>query len=162
MSVIDELLENNKAYAATFGGPLPLPPSRKLAVVACMDSRIDVFGVLGLRVGEAHVIRNAGGVVTDSEIRSLAISQWMMGTREVVLVHHTECGMLTFTDEEFKERLHAEVGVKPTWEGESFNVLDADLRRSIARIRDSPFVPHTEDVRGFVLDVTTGRLREVV
>ena len=113
MSVIDELLENNKAYAATFGGPLPLPPSRKLAVVACMDSRIDVFGVLGLRVGEAHVIRNAGGVVTDSEIRSLAISQWMMGTREVVLVHHTECGMLTFTDEEFKERLHAEVGVKP-------------------------------------------------
>jgi carbonic anhydrase len=162
MSVTDELLANNAAYAASFDkGDLPLPPAKKLAIVACMDSRLDVFGALGLEVGDAHVIRNAGGVVTDDEIRSLAISQRLLGTEEIVLVHHTDCGMLTFSDEEFKRSIQDEVGIKPEWATESFTDLDEDVRQSIARIEASPFVPHTESVRGFVYDVTTGALREV-
>jgi carbonic anhydrase len=162
MSVTDQLLEHNEKYAAGFSGPLPLPPSKKIAVLACMDARLNVYGALGLAEGEAHVIRNAGGVVTDDEIRSLAISQRLLGTREVVLIHHTDCGMLTFTDDQFADQLEADTGQRPTWAAESFTDLDDDVRRSLARIRDSAFVPHTDQVRGFVLDVATGRLREVV
>jgi carbonic anhydrase len=162
MSVIDQLLANNDAYVATFrDGHLPRPPAKRLAIIACMDSRLDVFAALGLGNGEAHVIRNAGGVVTEDEIRSLAISQRLMGTREVVLIHHTDCGMLTFDDDEFKRALHAETGVEPTWASESFHDLDDDVRQSIARVTSSPFIPYTDSVRGFVFDVTTGRLREV-
>jgi len=161
MSVTDQLLENNEKYAAGFNGPLPLPPAKHVAVLACMDARINVYGVLGLEEGEAHVIRNAGGVVTDDEIRSLAISQRLLGTREVVLIHHTDCGMLTFTDEEFNAALQEDTGLRPTWSAEAFDDLDADVRKSIRRIKDSPFVPHTDSVRGFVFDVASGRLREV-
>ncbi|MFY9330222.1 MAG: carbonic anhydrase [Candidatus Nanopelagicales bacterium] len=161
MSVTDELLANNIAYAETFSGPLPLPPSRRLAVVACMDARMNVYGLLGLGEGEAHVIRNAGGVITSDEIRSLAISQRLLGTQEIILIHHTECGMLTFSDDEFKETIRAEVGVKPEWAAESFSDLDDDVRQSLHRIKNSPFIPHTDQVRGFVFDVATGLLREV-
>ena len=161
MSVTDQLLENNEKYAAGFDGPLPLPPAKHVAVLACMDARINVYGVLGLEEGEAHVIRNAGGVVTDDEIRSLAISQRLLGTREVVLIHHTDCGMLTFTDEEFNAALQEDTGLRPAWSAEAFDDLDADVRKSIRRIKDSPFVPHTDSVRGFVFDVASGRLREV-
>jgi carbonic anhydrase len=162
MSVTDEYLENNRRYAATFTGPLPLPPSRHVAVVACMDARLDVYALLGLGAGEAHVIRNAGGVVTDDEIRSLAISQRLLGTREIVLIHHTDCGMLTFTDDAFKQSIQDETGIKPPWSAESFTDLATDVRQSIARIKASPFVPHTDAVRGFVFDVATGLLDEVV
>jgi carbonic anhydrase len=162
MSVIDELLDHNVVYAASYqDGHLPRPPSKRLAIIACMDSRLDVFAALGLGNGEAHVIRNAGGVVTEDEIRSLAISQRLMGTREVILIHHTDCGMLTFDDDDFKRALHAETGVEPTWASESFRDLDEDVRQSIERVTSSPFIPHTDCVRGFVFDVTTGRLREV-
>ena len=161
MSVTDQLLENNEKYAAGFDGPLPLPPAKHVAVLACMDARINVYGVLGLEEGEAHVIRNAGGVVTDDEIRSLAISQRLLGTREVVLIHHTDCGMLTFTDEEFNAALLEDTGLRPAWSAEAFDDLDADVRKSIRRIKDSPFVPFTDSVRGFVFDVASGRLREV-
>jgi carbonic anhydrase len=161
MSVTDQLLENNERYAASFSGPLPLPPSKHIAVLACMDARINVYGLLGLEEGEAHVIRNAGGVVTDDEIRSLAISQRLLGTREIVLIHHTDCGMLTFTDEEFADQLEADTDQRPPWAAESFTDLDEDVRKSIGRIRSSPFIPHTDQVRGFVFDVATGRLREV-
>jgi carbonic anhydrase len=161
MSVTDQLLENNEKYAAGFDGPLPLPPAKHVAVLACMDARINVYGVLGLEEGEAHVIRNAGGVVTDDEIRSLAISQRLLGTREVVLIHHTDCGMLTFTDEEFNAALQEDTGLRPAWSAEAFDDLDADVRKSIKRIKDSAFVPHTDSVRGFVFDVASGRLREV-
>ncbi len=163
MSNTDDLLANNERFAAAFDmGDLPLPPSRKLAVVACMDSRLNVFATLGLKDGEAHIIRNAGGVVTDDEIRSLAISQRMLGTEEIILIHHTDCGMLTFTDDEFRTALERETGIKPAWAAEAFTDLDADVRQSMARIRASPFIPHTDSVRGFVYDVDTGRLREVV
>jgi len=162
MSVTDEYLENNRRYAATFTGPLPLPPSKHVAVVACMDARLDVHALLGLGAGEAHVIRNAGGVVTDDEIRSLAISQRLLGTREIVLIHHTDCGMLTFTDDAFKQTIQDETGIKPPWSAESFTDLAVDVRQSIARIKASPFVPHTDAVRGFVFDVATGLLDEVV
>jgi carbonic anhydrase len=162
MSVTDELLANNAAYAATFTGPLPLPPAKHVAVLACMDARLNVYGILGLAEGEAHVIRNAGGVVTDDEIRSLAISQRLLGTREVILIHHTDCGMLTFTDDEFKAAIQAETGIKPPWAAEAFPDLDADVRQSVARIQASPFVPHTDQIRGFVFDVATGKLNEVV
>ena len=162
MSVTDEYLENNRRYAQTFPGPLPLPPSRQVAVVACMDARLDVYRILGLNEGEAHVIRNAGGVVTDDEIRSLAISQRLLGTREIVLIHHTDCGMLTFTDDAFKKSIQDETGIKPAWSAEAFGDLDEDVRQSIARITASPFVPHTDQVRGFVFDVATGKLNEVV
>jgi carbonic anhydrase len=162
MSVTDELLRNNREYATTFEGPLPLPPSRHVAVVACMDARLDVHGLLGLGLGEAHVIRNAGGVVTDDEIRSLAISQRLLGTREIILIHHTDCGMLTFTDDGFKQSIQDETGIKPEWAAESFSDLDVDVRQSIARIAASPFVPHKDSVRGFVFDVATGLLDEVL
>ncbi|HAS08469.1 MAG: carbonate dehydratase [actinobacterium acAMD-2] len=161
MSVTDEYLKNNEAYAANFSGPLPLPPSRNIAVVACMDARLDVYGILGLGQGESHVIRNAGGVVTDDEIRSLAISQRLLGTKEIILIHHTDCGMLTFTDDEFKAGIQAETGIKPEWAAEAFPDLDDDVRQSIKRIKNSPFIPHTDAVRGFVFDVATGKLNEV-
>src|ERR671910_337140 len=163
MSVTDELLRNNEAYAASFDkGDLPLPPARKLAVVACMDARLDVHAILGLGVGDAHVIRNAGGVVTEDEIRSLAISQRLLGTEEIVLIHHTDCGMLTFSDDEFKRQIQQETGIKPEWAAESFKDLDEDVRQSIARIKASPFIPRKESIRGFVYDVATGKLNEVV
>jgi carbonic anhydrase len=161
MSVTDELLENNKAYAASFGGELPLPPAKRIAVVACMDARLDVYRILGLQEGEAHVIRNAGGVVTDDEIRSLTISQRLLGTEEIVLIHHTDCGMLTFTDDGFKAQIQQDTGIKPEWAAEAFDDLDADVRQSIARIEASPFVPVKDSIRGFVFDVATGALREV-
>src|ERR1700677_3500854 len=162
MSATDGYLQNNAAYAEQFTGPLPLPPSRHLAVVACMDARLNVYAILGLREGEAHVIRNAGGVVTDDEIRSLAISQRLLGTTEIILIHHTDCGMLTFTDDEFKAAIQADTGIKPAWSAEAFGDLDEDVRQSIARIKGSPFIPHTGAVRGFVFDVATGKLNEVV
>ncbi|OLR91521.1 beta-class carbonic anhydrase [Actinokineospora bangkokensis] len=161
MSVTDELLANNASYAENFTGPLPLPPAKGVAVVACMDARINVYGVLGLQEGEAHVIRNAGGVVTDDEIRSLAISQRLLGTREVILIHHTDCGMLTFTDQDFRDGIQQDTGIRPAWSAEAFPDLDADVRQSIARIKASPFIPHTDQVRGFVFDVATGKLTEV-
>ncbi|MEU8417743.1 carbonic anhydrase [Amycolatopsis japonica] len=162
MSVTDELLANNAGYAARFSGPLPLPPAKHVAVLACMDARINVYGVLGLQEGEAHVIRNAGGVVTEDEIRSLAISQRLLGTEEIILIHHTDCGMLTFTDDDFKKSIQEEVGVKPAWAAESFGDVDADVRQSIARIKNSPFIPRKDSLRGFVFDVATGKLNEVV
>jgi carbonic anhydrase len=161
MSVTDEYLANNARYAETFSGPLPMPPSRNIAVIACMDARLNVYGILGLNEGEAHVIRNAGGVVTDDEIRSLAISQRLLGTREIILIHHTDCGMLTFTDDAFKRSIQDETGIKPGWSAESFTDLDEDVRQSMARIQASPFVPHRDAVRGFVFDVATGKLSEV-
>jgi carbonic anhydrase len=161
MSVTDELLENNARYAESFEGPLPLPPAKHLAVVACMDARLNVYDILGLDEGESHVIRNAGGVVTDDEIRSLAISQRLLGTEEIILIHHTDCGMLTFTDDEFKKSIQDETGIKPEWAAESFPDLDEDVRQSINRIKASPFIPKTDSVRGFVFDVATGKLNEV-
>jgi carbonic anhydrase len=161
MSKTDEFLENNRHYAESFGGQLPLPPSAGVAVVACMDARLNVYGILGLDEGQAHVIRNAGGVITDDEIRSLAISQRLLGTREIILIHHTDCGMLTFTDDGFKADIEAETGIKPGWAAEAFGDLDADVRQSIRRIKASPFVPHTDEIRGFVFDVATGLLNEV-
>ena len=162
MSVTDQLLENNEKYAAGFTGPLPLPPAKGVAVLACMDARLDVHDLLGLEAGDAHVIRNAGGVVTDDEIRSLAISQRLLGTREVILIHHTDCGMLTFTDDEFAAGIAEETGVEPAWEARSFTDLDEDVRDNVERIQFDPNIPHTDAVRGFVFDVATGRLREVV
>jgi carbonic anhydrase len=162
MSNTDDLLANNQAYVAAFDkGDLPLPPAKKVAVVACMDARLNVFGALGLSEGDAHVIRNAGGVVTDDEIRSLAISQRLLGTEEIILIHHTDCGMLTFSDDEFKKQIEEEVGVKPEWAAESFSDLETDVRQSIARIKSSPFIPKKDSVRGFVYDVKTGQLNEV-
>jgi carbonic anhydrase len=161
MSKTDEYLENNRRYAETFSGPLPLPPSAGVAVVACMDARLNVYDVLGLSAGEAHVIRNAGGAITDDEIRSLAISQRLLGTTEIILIHHTECGMLTFTDDAFKSSIEKETGIRPPWAAEAFADLDEDVRQSIARIKASPFIPHTDSVRGFVFDIATGKLREV-
>jgi carbonic anhydrase len=163
MSVTDELIANNAAYVDAFDkGDLPLPPGRRIAVVACMDARLNVYGALGLSEGDAHVIRNAGGVVTDDEIRSLAISQRLLGTEEIILIHHTDCGMLTFTDDAFKQSIQDETGIKPEWAAESFSDLDADVRQSIARIQASPFIPRKESVRGFIYEVESGRLREVV
>ncbi len=162
MSATDDLLRNNETYAASFDkGDLATPPSRKVAVIACMDARLDVHAILGLDIGEAHVIRNAGGVVTDDAIRSLAISQRLLGTEEIILLHHTECGMLTFSDDVFRRQIQADTGIKPPWSPESFTDLDADVRSSIGRIRTSPFLPHKDSVRGFVYDVKSGRLREV-
>jgi len=161
MTVTDDYLANNAKYAETFTGPLPLPPSKHVAVVACMDARLDVYRLLGLADGEAHVIRNAGGVVTDDEIRSLAISQRLLGTREIVLVHHTDCGMLTFTVEDLLGAIEQDTGVRPAWACETFTDLEDDVRKQVARIADSPFVPDTSSLRGFVFDVATGRLSEV-
>ena len=162
MSATDEFLQNNAAYAAQFSGPLPLPPGKGVAVVACMDARLNVYAILGLNDGEAHVIRNAGGVVTDDEIRSLAISQRLLGTTEIILIHHTDCGMLTFTDDAFKRSIQDETGIKPEWAAEAFTDLGEDVRQSIARIKASPFIPHKDSVRGFVFDVATGKLNEVI
>ncbi|NHE63081.1 carbonic anhydrase [Rhodococcus sp. D-46] len=162
MTVTDEYLQNNAAYAEQFTGPLPLPPSKHVAVLACMDARIDVYRVLGIKEGESHVIRNAGGVVTDDEIRSLAISQRLLGTTEIILIHHTDCGMLTFTDDDFKRSIQDEIGIKPDWAAESFPDIDEDVRQSLKRIENSPFVTATTSLRGFVFDVATGKLNEVL
>lgn len=161
MSVTDTYLVNNAEYAKTFAGPLPLPPSKQVAVLACMDARMNVYGILGLAEGEAHVIRNAGGVVTDDEIRSLAISQRLLGTREIILIHHTDCGMLTFTDDDFKAAIQTETGIKPQWAAEAFGDVEEDVRQSLRRIESSPFVVLHTSLRGFVFDVATGRLNEV-
>ena len=162
MSTTDEYLGNNAAYADQFNGPLPLPPSKGTAVIACMDARLNVYAILGLNEGESHVIRNAGGVVTDDEIRSLAISQRLLGTTEIILIHHTDCGMLIFTDDAFKRSIQDETGIKPAWSAESFTDLEEDVRQSIARIKASPFVPRKDAIRGFIFDVATGRLNEVL
>ncbi|HTU94575.1 MAG TPA: carbonic anhydrase [Solirubrobacteraceae bacterium] len=162
MSSTDDLLANNESYVAAFDkANLPLPPAKKVAVVACMDARLNVYGMLGLAEGDAHVIRNAGGVVTDDEIRSLAISQRLLGTEEIILIHHTDCGMLTFTDDGFKADIEKDTGIRPTWAAEAFPDLDGDVRQSIARVKASPFIPNKNSVRGFVYEVETGRLREV-
>jgi carbonic anhydrase len=162
VGVIDELVANAEGWAADFEAPLKTPrPARRVAVVACMDARLDLFGILGLEPGDAHLIRNAGGVATDDVIRSLTISQRKLGTREVILVHHTDCGMLTFTEDELRNELLDETGVKPSWAAEAFKDLDSDVRSSIKRIKTSPFVPHRDHVRGFVYDVESGVLREV-
>jgi carbonic anhydrase len=162
VSFTDELLANNEAYAADFDkADLPLPPAKKLAVVACMDARLNPYGLLGLQEGDAHVIRNAGGVITDDEIRSLAISQRLLGTEEILLIHHTDCGMLTFSDDDFRRSIQEDTGIKPEWAAEAFPDLEEDVRQSIARIEASPFIPRKDSVRGFVYEVETGRLREV-
>jgi len=162
MSSTDEFLGNNARYARRFGGPRSFFPPKGVAVVACMDARLDVYAILGLRAGEAHVIRNAGGVVTDDEIRSLAISQRLLGTREIILIHHTDCGMMKITDDAFRRALQDDTGMKPTWAVEAFDDLEEDVRQSKARIAGSPFVPHKDAIRGFVFDVATGQLNEVV
>ncbi|MFE4856787.1 beta-class carbonic anhydrase [Streptomyces sp. NPDC056670] len=162
MSVTDELLANNALYAKSFVGPLPLPPAQHLAVLACMDARLNVYALLGLREGEAHVIRNAGGVVTQDEIRSLAISQRLLGTTEIILIHHTDCGMLTFTDDGFKDEVQQQTGIRPPWAAEAFTDLATDVRQSVARIKADPFILHKDAIRGFVFDVADGRLNEVV
>jgi carbonic anhydrase len=161
MTVTNEYLVNNIEFAKSFKGPLPMPPSRQIAVVACMDARLNVYQILGIKDGEAHVIRNAGGVVTDDEIRSLAVSQRLLGTIEIILIHHTDCGMLTFTDDVFKEQILEETGIKPEWSPESFDDLEVDVRQSMNRIKHSPFIPLRDKVRGFVFDVATGLLEEV-
>jgi carbonic anhydrase len=158
----DELVHNSQAYAASFDkGDLPLPPGKKVAVLACMDARLNPFGVLGLTEGDAHVIRNAGGVVSDDAIRSLSISQNLLGTEEIILIHHTDCGMLTFTEEELAGKLEEETGQRPDWHSHAFDDLETDVRTGIERIKASPFVPRTDSVRGFVYEVETGSLREV-
>ena len=162
MSVTDELLENAARYAEAFDrGDLPLPPAKRVAVLACMDARLNPHALLGLSEGDAHVIRNAGGVVTDDEIRSLSISQRLLGTEEIILIHHTDCGMLTFEDDAFRRAIQEETGIKPEWAVEAFDNVEDDVRQSIARIKSSPFIPNKDSVRGFVYDVHTGRLDEV-
>ena len=162
MTVTDELLANADRYAEEFGnGDLPMPPAKRVAVLACMDARLDPNSLLGLTEGDAHVIRNAGGVVTDDEIRSLAISQRLLGTEEIVLLHHTDCGMLTFTDDDFRRQIQQDTGIKPEWAPEAFDDLEEDVRQSIARIKASPFIPKKDRIRGFVYDVKTGQLTEV-
>jgi carbonic anhydrase len=162
VNVIDDLITNNEAFAA--GLPvqrLPIQPKRKLVIVTCMDSRLDVFAALGLREGDAHILRNAGGVITDDVIRSVAVSQRRLGTRSVMLIHHTDCGMQTLTDDGFRAELQEATGVAPAFAIESFTDLDADVRQSILRVRRSEFILHRESVRGFVYDVDTHRLREI-
>ena len=162
MSVTDDVVRNNDTYASSFKkGDLPLPPAKKLAVVACMDARLDVHKILGIQEGDAHVIRNAGGAVTDDAIRSLAISQRLLGTKEIVLIHHTDCGMLTFKDEDVKKQIEKETGLRPAFALEAFGDLDEDVKQSIARIKASPFIPNKSSIRGFVYDVRTGKLNEV-
>lgn len=162
MSSIDALLENNAAYADEFSrAGLPAAPARSIAVVACMDARLEAASLLGLEEGDAHVIRNAGGLVTDDVIRSLTISQRMLGTREIMLIQHTDCGMLKFTDADLADDLHEEVGVRPPFAIGTFADLEANVKRSLARLSASPFLAHTDAIRGFVYDVETGRLREV-
>jgi carbonic anhydrase len=162
MSVTEELLKNNEQYAASFDkGDLPMPPGKQIAVVACMDARLDVYRILGLQLGEAHVIRNAGGVITDDAIRSLVISQRLLGTNEIILIHHSDCGMLTFTDDDVKAQIKDDVGIRPPFALEAFPEPDDDVRQSVARIKASPYIPNRDSVRGFVFDVKTGRLNEV-
>jgi carbonic anhydrase len=162
MSVTDELLQSNDAYAHSFSsGGLPLPPARQVAVVTCMDARINPYGMLGLSEGDAHVIRNAGGAVTDDVIRSLLLSQRLLGTREILVIHHTDCGMLTFRDDDVRGAIEADTGLRPPFALEAISDLDQDVRQSIARIKASPFIPHKDSLRGFVYDVTSGKLREV-
>ena len=162
MSAIDEFVHNAESYAERFDkGALPLPPAKRVAIVACMDARLNPYGLLGLEEGDAHVIRNAGGAITDDEIRSLAISQRLLGTEEIMLIHHSDCGMLTFRDDEFRREVHADTGIRPEWAAEAFDDLDEDVRQSIARIKASPFIPKKDTVRGFVYEVETGQLREV-
>lgn len=162
MSVTDTLVHNNESYARSFHkGDLPLPPAKHVAVLACMDARLDVHKILGLEPGDAHVIRNAGGVATDDAIRSLVISQRLLGTDEIILIHHTDCGMLTFKDDDVKGKIHDEVGIRPAFALEAFDDLEGDVKQSIARIEASPFIPNKSSVRGFVYDVKTGRLNEV-
>ena len=162
MSVIDELVQSAEAYGERFEkGELPLPPAKHVAVLACMDARLNPYGLLGLSEGDAHVIRNAGGVVTDHEIRSLSISQRLLGTEEIMLIHHTDCGMLTFRDDDFRRQIQDDTGIKPAWPAECFDDLEDDVRQSIARIKASPFIPKKDKVRGFVYEVESGRLREV-
>ena len=162
MTVIDELVDNAAAYAEGFDKrDLPMPPARSVAIVACMDARLNPYPILGLQLGDAHVIRNAGGVITDDEIRSLAISQRLLGTEEIMLIHHTDCGMQTFADDDFRRQIQDETGIKPEWAAEAFGDLEEDVRQSIARITASPFIPKRDKVRGFVYEVETGRLREV-
>ena len=162
MSVTDELLRNAEAYTEGFDKQdLPISPGRKVAIVACMDARLNLYGLLGLEEGDAHMIRNAGGVVTDDVIRSLAVSQRLLGTEEIVLIHHTDCGMQIVTDDEFRRSIHDETGIKPSWAAETFQDVNEDVRQSLARINTSPFLPRKGSVRGFVYEVETGRLREV-
>jgi carbonic anhydrase len=163
MDTVDELIANNEAFAASLPRRhLDVQPSRRLTIVTCMDSRLDVFAALGLGNGEAHVLRNAGGVITDDMIRSLAVSQRRLGTREVMLIHHTDCGMQKISDDDFRAELQEATGIAPAFAIESFSDLDSDVRQSILRVRSSPFVPHRDRVRGFVYDVDTHRLREVL
>jgi carbonic anhydrase len=162
MSQIDDLLKNNEAFAEGFDkGDVPLPPARKVAIVACMDARVNPYPMLGLEIGDAHVIRNAGGVVTDDEIRSLAISQHLLGTEEIMLIHHTDCGMLTFSNEDFHQMLEEKSGERPEWDSMNFSDLGEDVRDSIKRIKESPFILNKDAIRGFIYDVHTGRLEEV-
>src|ERR1700744_832855 len=161
VTVTDDYLANNAEYASGFSGPLPMPPAKHVAVVACMDARLDVYRILGLNDGDAHVIRNAGGVVTDDVIRSLAISQRLLGTHEIILIHHTDCGMLTFADDDFKRSIQEDTGVKPPWAAEAFPDLAEDVRQSLRRIEASPFVTKHVSARGFVFDVASGKLIEV-
>ena len=162
MSVTDELVRNNENYARSFKkGDLAMPPSRRVAVLACMDARLDTHKILGLEEGEAHVIRNAGGVATDDAIRSLVISQRLLGTQEIILIHHTDCGMLTFKDDDVKEKIESEVGIRPAFALEAFASAESDVKQSIARIQASPFIPNKSSVRGFVYDVASGLLREI-
>ncbi len=161
MSAIDHLLHANGTYAASFPGPRPLRPKLRLAVIACMDSRLDLFGALGLEIGDAHLIRNAGGLPTDDVLRSLAVSQRNLGTREVVLIHHTDCGMQGFDDVAFRTELAAETGDEPRWDVPGFTDLVATMRRSVATVRECPWIPHREDVRGFIFDIASARLQEV-
>jgi carbonic anhydrase len=162
MTATDELLQNNEAFAAEFGaGDLPMPPAKKVAVLSCMDARVVPSRILGLELGDAHIIKNAGGVVTDDAIRSLAISQNLLGTEEIILIHHTDCGMLTFTDDELADRLEQETGERPSWTPRAFSDVEQDVRESMATLRESPFLPKKDSIRGFVYDVKTGRLNEV-
>lgn len=161
MTVTDDLLANNARYAESFSGSLPMPPGNHVAVVACMDARLNIYGMLGLNEGEAHVIRNAGGAITEDAVRSLAISQRLLGTREIMLIHHADCGMLTFSDDGFRTDIERDTGIRPAWAAEAFTDPATDVRQSIARITSNPFLPHTDAVRGFVFDETTGKLTEV-
>jgi carbonic anhydrase len=161
MSAVDDYARNNEEYALAHAGGALGRPSRHIAIVACMDSRMSVYSMLGLREGEAHVIRNAGGVVTDDVVRSLTISQRLLGTREIMLIHHTDCGMQKTTDDEFKRAVEAETGIRPHWAVESFGDAEQDVRQSIGRLMASPFIPYKDAIRGFVFDVDTGKLNEV-
>jgi carbonic anhydrase len=162
VATTQEVVRNNDGYAQSFDkGDLPLPPAKRVAVLACMDARLDVHKILGLQEGDAHVIRNAGGVVTDDAIRSLVISQRLLGTEEILLIHHTDCGMLTFTDDDVKGQIQQDVGLRPHFSLEAFSDLEEDVRQSLRRIEASPFIPRKDELHGFVYDVKSGRLQSV-